>query len=299
MYIKINETNYYAYTGTHEFDAAKETLVFLHGACMDHSVWSQQSRYFAYHGYNVIALDLPGHNFSDGELLTTVEAMSAWLMQIIDALCDSAVHLPVHLPVHLIGHSMGALVALQTAANYGANYSDGGAGVSVKSLSLIGFSYPMGVTPQLMDAAKNNPSKAYSMMTQWSHTSKIGGEPIPGFWSAGMQKSMMENSADGAIVADLQACNHYCAGESALNGVDCPILWLSGAQDKMAPAQGLATLLKASGGQRKLAAEAERNDRAEIILIQNCGHNVMSESPDGVLDALKTFIGKNTRSRHL
>ena len=36
-------------------------IIFLHGAGMDHSVWVMPARYFARHGYRVMAVDLPGH----------------------------------------------------------------------------------------------------------------------------------------------------------------------------------------------------------------------------------------------
>ena len=39
---------------------AKPTVVFVHGAGLDHSWFGLQSRYFGYHGRNVLALDLPG-----------------------------------------------------------------------------------------------------------------------------------------------------------------------------------------------------------------------------------------------
>ena len=265
MYITLDNIDYYAYTGTHDLEPGMETVVFLHGASMDHTVWSHQSRYFAYHGYNVAALDLPGHKFSDGELMDSVKDMALWLNRIVAELDGTG--------VHLVGHSMGSLVTLEAAATYSDTKP-------LKSLSLVGFSYPMSVTPQLMDAAKNNPSQAYSMMTEWSHTSRIGGEPVPGFWSPGMQMSMMENSAEGSIYANLQACDSYDGGEAALEKVTCPVLFLSGRLDKMAPA--------------KLAVKhAENRDDAEILLIPECGHSIMSESPDGVLNGLKAFIGKN------
>ena len=269
MYINLDDTPYYAYTGTHDFDPALETVVFLHGASMDHTVWSHQSRYFAYHGYNVLALDLPGHKFSKGPLLDRVEDMAAWLNRIIDSQ-------PIT-PVHLVGHSMGSLVCLEASADFCRPDS-------LQSLSLVGFSYPMSVTPQLMDAARDDPGTAYSMMTQWSYTSRLGGEPIPGFWSPGMQMSMMENSPEGSIYANLQACDNYDGGEAALASATCPILFLSGRLDKMAPA--------------KLAVKhAETRDDAEILLIPGCGHSVMSESPDGVLDGLRAFIGKHGSQR--
>ncbi len=264
MYITIHHTDYYAYTGTHKLNESLETIVFLHGASMDHTVWSHQSRYFAYHGYNVAALDLPGHKFSQGALLSRVEDMAQWLNAVIEMIPAAG--------IHLIGHSMGSLVVLQAAADFNR------AKHKLKTLSLIGFSYPMSVTPQLMAAARDNPDQAYSMMTGWSHASRIGGEPIPGFWSAGMQMSMMKNSPQGSIYCNLQACDHYRGGEAAFEKVSCPILFVSGKLDRMAPAK-LAKI------------EAKRNKLAEIILIPGCGHNITSESPDGVLNALIRFIG--------
>ncbi len=266
MYISIDNTDYYAYTGTHELDANLESVVFVHGASMDHSVWSHQSRYFAYHGYNVVAVDLPGHKFSNGALLDRVEDMAEWLLAIINQ-CDGKA-------IHLVGHSMGSLVSVEVASRYDSENKP------LKSLSMVGFSYPMSVTPQLMDAAKNTPSQAYSMMTQWSHTSKLGGEPVPGFWSPGMQMSMMENSAEGSIYGNLKACDNYKGGAAAFEKVSCPILFISGWLDKMAPA--------------KLARQvADTKDNADIVTIPNCGHSIMSESPDGVLDNLKVFIEAN------
>lgn len=266
MYISIDNTDYYAYTGTHELDAGLETVVFVHGASMDHSVWSHQSRYFAYHQYNVVAVDLPGHKFSKGALLDRVEDMADWLLKIVEQCAGTA--------IHLVGHSMGSLISVEAASHYDSINKP------LKSLSMVGFSYPMSVTPQLMDAAKNTPSQAFSMMTQWSHTSKIGGEPVPGFWSPGMQMSMMENSSEGSIYSNLQACDNYKGGEAAFEKVSCPILFISGRLDKMAPA--------------KLAKQvADAKDNADIVMIPNCGHSIMSESPDGVLDNLKTFIGSN------
>ncbi len=264
MYITINNTDYYAYTGTHEPNEDMDTVVFLHGASMDHTVWSHQSRYFAYHGYNVAALDLPGHKFSKGALLSSVEDMAQWLNTVIGRIPAAG--------IHLVGHSMGSLVALQAAADFSDERQN------LKTLSLIGFNYPMSVTPQLMDAARNDPDQAYSFMTQWSHASAIGGEPVPGFWSAGMQMSMMKNSPQGSICRNLQACDNYKGGKAAFEKITCPILFISGKLDRMAPA-------------RLAIMEAERNEQAEIILIPGCGHNIMSESPDGVLYALTHFIG--------
>ncbi|NKB61089.1 MAG: alpha/beta fold hydrolase [Gammaproteobacteria bacterium] len=270
MKIILDGIEYYAYTASHEPNPDLETVVFVHGTAMDHTVWALQSRYFAYHGYNILAINLPGHNLSRGKLLPTIEDMGDWLGEIMSTSVGKA--------LHLAGHSMGALIALQAASHYNDNANQG---APLRSLSLVGFSYPMNVAPPLLDAAKNDPVKAYSMMTQWSHASKIGGEPNPGFWSPGMQMSMMKNSPEGAVFTDLNACNNYVTGEQALEKITCPTLFISGQLDKMAPAK-LAVI------------HSQKNDLAEITMIPKCGHALMSEQPDRVLAELKEFIGKNS-----
>ena len=262
--------HYYAYTANHAPDDARDTVVFVHGAAMDHSVWSQQSRYFAYHGYNVLAVDLPGHHRSLEALLDDIGAMGKWLGGIIAKQRGRG--------FHLVGHSMGALIALEAAAHYSHNDAP------LCSLSLLGFAYPMKVAPQLLDAARDNPPAAHAMMTHWSYASKIGGEPLPGFWSPGMQLSMMANNPRTTVFADLRACNKYAGGEAAFAKTACPIMFICGAQDKMAPAKLARTFIEKHAGE---------NYPAEVVMLENCGHSLMAESPHGVLRALTQFIARH------
>ncbi len=41
-------------------------MILIHGVLCDHSVWALQSRYLANHGWNVLAIDLPGHCRAQG-----------------------------------------------------------------------------------------------------------------------------------------------------------------------------------------------------------------------------------------
>ena len=67
----------YVYTNNKTVDPSKPSLVFIHGAGFDHSVWTLYARHFSRHDWNVIALDLPGHGRSDGPVLESIEAMPA------------------------------------------------------------------------------------------------------------------------------------------------------------------------------------------------------------------------------
>ena len=66
-------------TGGAKFNNAERTIIFIHGAGMDRTVWSMQARFFAHHGFTVVNLDLPGHGKSEGPACATIEEYSDWL----------------------------------------------------------------------------------------------------------------------------------------------------------------------------------------------------------------------------
>ena len=73
MIVTVQGVDAYCYTGGKAFNPAQPSAVFIHGAQNDHSVWILQTRYFAHHGFNVLALDLPGHGRSKGAALPGVQ----------------------------------------------------------------------------------------------------------------------------------------------------------------------------------------------------------------------------------
>jgi pimeloyl-ACP methyl ester carboxylesterase len=132
----------YCYTGGKAFDAAKPTVVFIHGVLNDHSVWILQSRYLANHGWNVLAVDLPGHCRSAGEAPSSVEEGADFIAALLDA---------AGVPkAALVGHSWGSLIALEAAAR-------------LKDASATWCWWarpsPMKVSPALIEASLNDPRR--------------------------------------------------------------------------------------------------------------------------------------------
>src|SRR5215217_8017712 len=107
MELTVNGARTYCYTGGKPFDAAKPTAVFVHGVLNDHSVWVLQTRYLAHHGWNVLAVDLPGHSRSSGEAPSTVEEAADFIAGLLDAAGVAK--------AALVGHSWGSLIALEAA----------------------------------------------------------------------------------------------------------------------------------------------------------------------------------------
>src|SRR5213076_2493853 len=122
---KVEGKLVFAYTAARELDPEKPALVFLHGAGLDHSWFGLQSRYFGYHGWNVLAFDLPGHGRSDGSPVSSIRGMAEWVCKEVPAQRFS-----------IVGHSMGALVALECAARVPAR---------IERIAMIGVAYPMKV----------------------------------------------------------------------------------------------------------------------------------------------------------
>jgi pimeloyl-ACP methyl ester carboxylesterase len=253
----------YAYTGGKAFDAAKPTVVFLHGAQNDHSVWALQSRYFAHHGFNVLAPDLPGHGRSRGAALDSVEKLAAWTVQLLDA---AGVQQAM-----LVGHSMGSLIALETAHQSPAR---------VIRLALVGTAYPMKVSDALLNTARDNENAAIDMVAAYSHssTAQKPGSPGPGGWTIGgairLMQRMGARNPEQLFYTDFSACNNY-ANDAAAASVKCPVLVLGGTKDMMTPARAAKGLLAAM-------------PQARTVML-DCGHSLMQEQPDGVLEALYGF----------
>ena len=90
MIVQLNGEQVYYGTGSGHWKKDAKSIVFVHGAGFDHGIWVMPARYFARHGFNVIALDLPGHGQSSGALLTSIDAMADWVAQVIGAVADDA-----------------------------------------------------------------------------------------------------------------------------------------------------------------------------------------------------------------
>jgi pimeloyl-ACP methyl ester carboxylesterase len=248
----------FAYAAAHQPDASKPTVVFVHGAGLDHSLFGLQSRYFGYHGWNVLAVDLPGHGRSAGPPVASVGGMADWILSVLNSLKIEK--------ASLVGHSMGALIALECAARQPSR---------VERIALLGVAYPMKVSEVFLDAARRDDFAAYDMETIWGHAPQVplGGNPNPGMWMYGDSLARLRRLAPGVLYNDLKACNDYqMSGE-----VKCPVLFVLGRRDVMTPPRAAAEL------QNKLPG-------AKSVLVTLSGHSLMAEAPDATLDALIGFL---------
>jgi pimeloyl-ACP methyl ester carboxylesterase len=268
MIFDIDGAPAYAYTGGQAFDPDRPSAVFIHGAQHDHSVWALQTRYFAHHGMNVLAVDLPGHGRSDGPARRSVAALADWIIALLDAAKVGE--------AMLIGHSMGSLVALDAAGRYPAR---------VRKLALLATAVPMPVSDVLLDAARDHESVAIDFVNQWSHSSIAAkpSSPGPGFWLHGVNQRLMERMAARGEAqlfhTDFTACNEYADGFERAAQLRCPVLVVSGRRDVMTPPRAAEALVETL---RQVGVDVE-----SVML--DAGHALMSEQPDAILRGLFGF----------
>jgi pimeloyl-ACP methyl ester carboxylesterase len=259
MQLSVNGMDTFVATGGKEFNSALPTIVFLHGAGFDHTTWALHSRWFAHHGYSVLAPDLPGHGRSGGAPLSTIAEMADWTAALLDvARADKA---------WLVGHSMGSLIAIETAARHPAK---------VSALSLIGTAATMTVGPDLLKAAEADDHSAIDMVSIWGlgFQAGLGGSLAPGLWMHSGAQRVLEQGRPGVLFNDLSACNSYQNALAAAAGIKIPATVILGERDMMTP-------LKAG----KALAAALPNSRT--VVLRGAGHMMMVEQPDELLAALR------------
>ena len=262
MFTNILGERIFFSNGNGSLKTNQKSVVFLHGAGMDHTIFVMPSRYFARHNFNVYAFDLPGHGRSSGESCESIDSFTDWLASAIEEL-----NIP---EAAMVGHSMGSLITL----NFAARHPD-----KTRALVLLGTSTPMPVSESLLTAAKESDHSAIDMANNWSHShfGKLGGNEIPGICMTMSGQRLLEQAPDNTFFSDLKACNEYRDGESAAKSVLSETLIIVGNEDKMTSPTN--------------ALEVARNiPNSRVCRLENCGHSMLSECPNDVLDALISIV---------
>jgi pimeloyl-ACP methyl ester carboxylesterase len=259
MHLTVNGAEIFVATGGREFDSTLPTIVLLHGAGFDHTSWALHSRWFAHHGFGVLAPDLPGHGRSSGTVLVSIAGMADWTAALIEASGSAK--------ARLVGHSMGSLIALETAARHPEK---------VSGLSLIGTAATMTVGPDLLRAAEANEPAAVDMVSIWGlgFQAELGGSLAPGLWMHSGAQRVLEQCRPRVLFNDLAACNAYQGALAAAAKVAVPTTLILGERDMMTPAKA-----------GKALAAAIPN--ARTIVLSGAGHMMMVERPDELLAALQ------------
>ncbi len=270
MIITVNHNETYCYTAGKPLDMAKPTMVFIHGVLNDHSVWILQSRYMANHGWNVLAIDLPGHCKSEGVAPESVEDAAIFIAALLDAAGIEK--------TALIGHSWGSLIALEAASKLKER---------ITHLVLVGTAFPMKVSPALLESSLNDPMTALKTINVFSR-STLAAPPSalgPGTWIYGSslalgRRVLASNTQVNVFHRGFKACDDYANGETAISQVTCPVLFLLGTDDQMTQAKAANLLID----------KAKTSGKNFTVVKLAVGHHQMTEAPEGTLAAIKDFL---------
>lgn len=245
---------------------AGQVLLFIHGSGQNHLSWILQGRFLANRGFTILAPDLPGHGYSTGAPLGSIEAMADWCVSLLDA-CGVTT-------ATVIGHSQGGLVAMEMAARYPQQ---------VERLVLIATALAIPVNDGLLGLARNDQPRAIEAMVSWGHgvTGHRHDATLPGQSHLNFGRQLMAGNDKTALFTDLNACNTYENGPAAASAITCPTCCILAGRDRMTP-------LKTG------RAMADAIDGARLEIIANGGHMLPSETPDETNAALRRFLGSPT-----
>ena len=241
-----------------DVDKSKPTILLMHGSGLTHIVWSLHEQFYASHGFNVLAVDLPGHGDSEGPSLSSIQEISDWVKDLANELNLKK--------INFIGHSQGCLVGIDFASRYPE---------LIERLVLVAGSYKLPVNQDLLDLAEAGDEKALLLMMKWGYEGSkafIGGNPV---------KKIINSTREirEILYVDLRACNNYKSGKDSLEKINCSTLCIFGDLDKMVPLEV---------GNKM----AEKIKNSKVKVITNCGHMIIFERAFEMRKSVIEFLKK-------
>ena len=245
-------------TGGLEIDNQKPSILLMHGSGLSHIVWSLHEQFYSSQGFNVLAVDLPGHGDSEGPSLSSIQEISDWVKALMNKLNLKK--------INFIGHSQGCLVGIDFASRY-PNL--------LERLVLVAGSYKLPVNQDLLDLAESGDEKALLLMMKWGYEGSkafIGGNPV---------KKIINSTREirEILYVDLRACNNYKSGKDSLEKINCLTLCIFGDLDKMVPIEV---------GNKM----AEKIKNSKVKVINNCGHMIIFERAFEMRKSVIEFLKK-------
>ena len=142
---------------------------------------------------------------------------------------------------------------------------------------MLGTAQAMPVHPTLLEAAENNDSLAWELMSGWAfgHASKVGSHPSPGANMVGATQALLSRADADVLANDLRASSGYEAAVETAPRVTAPTTLILGDDDKMTPLRAAKPLIEAFAD-------------PTVVVLPNCGHMMTIEAPNAVREAMLT-----------
>jgi pimeloyl-ACP methyl ester carboxylesterase len=225
------------------------TLLCIHGAGCNSLHWMgvEPPR-----GWQMIAVDLPGHGNSQEEPYADIGRYAAWTHNFITELGG---------PVLVAGHSMGGAIALELARHYPH---------CLQGIALVCSGASFAVSPQVLDLCRlPDTTELNRFLAKYAYGRHVAKEQI-------MQWQQELGSPPPPVcLAGFTACSTFDFREH-LAAIDLPTLVVSASQDRMTPTSDAELL-------------AGRLPRAKWVEIAESGHMVTLEQPEPLAAVLNIF----------
>lgn len=237
------------YRNNRQFLPEQPAIIFVHGAGGNGRNWLYQLA--GIDGYNLIALDLPGHGRSEGSASDLISVYSEFVWNFAQALGISQ--------FVLAGHSMGGAIALEFASAY-PNV--------LKGLIIVDSGARLRVDPSTLE-----------ILSRGEHP--VGN--VKYFYSTKVSDTLLEQAIEEmktvppeVYLADFTACNGFNIMDR-LKGINLPTLIICGEDDQMTPVKYSQYL-------------ADELRQSSVSIIKDAGHMAMLEQPDSVNKAIRDFM---------
>ena len=237
-------------------DENAQALVLIHGSGGSRQSWPARLRTLA--GARVYALDLPGHGESGGDPLPTVDALAAWVDELMTTLGAS--------DVTLCGHSLGGAVALTAALD---------APAWLSGIVLAGTGARLRVHPGILATVQHDFDAAATLMGQFL----FGPDVAPAVAEAA--SAPIRDAGAAVLLADFLACDAFDLMER-LGEIETRTLVVAATEDRLTPIKYARFLAEAISG-------------ARLHVLDGPGHMMALERPEAFAEVVAGFLQEDRR----
>jgi 3-oxoadipate enol-lactonase len=242
-------------------------LVFLHGVGGGHHAWDAQLVHFSQRGYAAHAWDQPGYGHSASVEPYDLEQVAAALERLLDSLGAE--------PVVLVGHSMGGMVAQEAYARFPRR---------IRALVLAFTSAAFGGADS--DFAKRFIAERIGPLDAGQSMADIAARlmprmrgPVSDEHGAAQAQKIMAGVPPETYRKAIMLLTTFDR-RAELASIAVPTLLVAGSDDTTAPAALMSRM-------------AQKIPKAELVVLQGCGHLGPMDQPAAFNAALEGFLKRN------
>ncbi|AET68812.1 putative hydrolase or acyltransferase of alpha/beta superfamily [Desulfosporosinus orientis DSM 765] len=237
------------YRQNHRLETGLKTLLFIHGAGGNGGHWIYQLA--GIKGYNLIALDLPGHGRSEGSAADSITAYREFVWQFTQVLNLKN--------IIVVGHSMGGAIALDLTLKY-PEFCMG--------LVIVDSGARLRVNPALLELLAKGEQPVETI--KFCYSKKVSSDLLA------KANQEMKKVPSHVFLADFRACDTFDIVDH-VKSIQHPTLIICGQEDRMTPPKYSEYLVK-------------NLPQSNLAYISDAGHMTMLEQPHQVNKAILSFL---------